>query len=280
MSSARRHDTDSDDDSAQQSRCKSNSRGARNFSEGDDNDFASDTIERIEECFSDDPDHFQDGFRDDQSEGPPSLVSSSGDDEDDQRDRDEFLRQGREDFIRDSRELFNDDRKSRPASRDAPAVRAETQDETEEDQKSRERLAQFTRTELVELLLTYEKEKVALRKKDVLHIDKSPRKIPFTPPPGKSAKRQDYPSDSESVATDSTKSTRHRSSSPWRLVNSYSHSRMSQDEIRKALEKRAGQLMLEGGQYASKKQNEKDLGPFKFNQVMLFSIYIFLVTFS
>jgi hypothetical protein len=90
MSSARRHDTDSDDDSAQQSRCKSNSRGARNFSEGDDNDFASDTIERIEECFSDDPDHFQDGFRDDQSEGPPSLVSSSGDDEDDQRDRDEF----------------------------------------------------------------------------------------------------------------------------------------------------------------------------------------------
>ncbi len=55
---------------------------------------------------------------------------------------------------------------------------------------------------------------------------------------------------------------------------------MSQDEIRKAPEKRAGQLMLEGGQYASKKQNEKDLGPFKFNQVMIFSIYIFLVTFS
>jgi hypothetical protein len=41
MSSARRHDTDSDDDLAQESRCKSNSRGAHNFSDGDDNDYAS-----------------------------------------------------------------------------------------------------------------------------------------------------------------------------------------------------------------------------------------------
>jgi hypothetical protein len=50
---------------------------------------------------------------------------------------------------------------------------------------------------------------------------------------------------------------------------------MSQDEIKNSLEQRATELMLEGRQYAAKKQSKKDLGPFKFNQVMLSSINIF-----
>jgi hypothetical protein len=79
--------------------------------------------------------------------------------------------------------------------------------------------------------------------------------------------------------TDSTKSTRHQSSSPWSLVTSHSHARLSQDEIKKALERREIELILECRQYVSKKQNEKDLGPFKFNQAMLVSFYNFLGSF-
>jgi hypothetical protein len=119
----------------------------------------------MEECFSDDPDL----FRVDQSErlGPPELTSSSGDEEEDQRDRDDFMRQGRDNFIRKFHELFHDIRecselfefresfdkrnKDHPVLQDAPAVRVETLDETEEDQKSREHLAQFTQTQHVDL---------------------------------------------------------------------------------------------------------------------------------
>ena len=75
-------------------------------------------------------------FSDAESAGPPDLPSSSGDDEQDDQDR--------RDFIRESAELF----------------------ESDADKKSKKRLADFTKTELLQRLMQLEKEEQAQKFRD------------------------------------------------------------------------------------------------------------------
>jgi hypothetical protein len=191
--------------------------------------------------------------------GCPYLVSSS--DEDDE----EHL--ASEEFIRESAELF----------------------ESEEDKKSRQRFLEFTQGEPIERLIALEKQtkvsdfpksrpgsvKQFMRDidseksaKDLLQDTSGPKErkyisavSPRLPKINETPAGSD--SEMESIATDSTRSTRKRSSSPWIQFKRYYHKEHLQAETRKLLEKDAFELIEVAGRYLPKKVTDTDLSPFK-----------------
>jgi hypothetical protein len=208
-------------------------------------------------------------FPDTESEGPPDLSSSSGDDEQDNQDR--------QDFIRESAELF----------------------ESDGHKKSRQRLADFSKGELLERIMQLEKEEQAQKSRyarpgsvrsfqsdieedkaarDLLRDRSTSRKRAFRAahspqqhkPSHNSASASD--SDKESTTTDSTRSTtRKLTNFPWIPVKRFSHREFSQENIRKLLEQEAERLMLLAGDYTAKKPLETDLGPFKRSHKVCFA---------
>jgi hypothetical protein len=152
--------------------------------------------------------------------------------------------------------------------------------ESKEDKKSRQRLLESTQGELIEPLIALEKQtkvsdfpkcspgsvKQFMRdidaeksEKDLLQDTSGSRKRKYlsTVSP-QQPKIYETPagsdSDMESIATDSTRSTRtrKRSSSPWIRFKRYYHKEHSKAEIRKLLEKDAFELMEVAGQYLPK----------------------------
>ena len=196
-----------------------------------------------------------------ESERPPDLASSSDDEQDDQ---------DRRDFIRESDELF----------------------ESDADKRSRKRLADFTKGELLQRLMQLEKEEQAqkfrdarpgsvksferehkeeMASKDLLQDRSISRKRLFraaiSPPPPQrkssynSASASD--SDRESTATDSTRSTRKRLNFPWVPVKRFSYKDFKPNDIATLLTQEAARLMDIAGNYIAKKSLDTDLGPFK-----------------
>jgi hypothetical protein len=196
------------------------------------------------------------------SEGPPDLVDSSpGDDIEDH--------QYRQDFIRESAELF----------------------ESEGDKKSNQRLADFTKSELLQRLMQLEKEEQAQKYhesrpgsvrsfqrefdkdkvvRDMLRDQSTSRKRSFraamSPPQRKPLQNDASASDSdrESTATDSTRSTtRLRNNFPWVSVVRYSHKDHTQPAIASLLVEEADRIMHVAGDYIVKRPLDINLGPFK-----------------
>ena len=261
MLSARRGESTDADAMAVQMDRHSSQHGNSSDDDAEEADFSpslhkKEMLERDFDCDDDDDGAFSDA----ESEGPPDLASSSGDDEQDDQDR--------SDFIKESTELF----------------------ESDADKKSRKRLADFTKGELLQRLMQLEKEEQAqkfrdarpgsvksferehkeeMASRDLLREQSTSRKHLFraaiSPPPRKPSYNSASASDSDmgSTATDSTRSTRKRTNFPWIAVKRFSHKDMKQTEITQLLSHEAARLMDIAGNYISKKSLDTDLGPFK-----------------
>ncbi len=131
MASARRGESTTDDAMAADMHRQSSGHCDSSDNDGEAADFSLSLHKKeMLECQYDDDD--DDGaFSQTDSEGPPDLVSSSGDDIQDHLDR--------QDSLRESAELF----------------------ESEGDKKSKQRLADFTKSELLQRLMKLEKEEQA-----------------------------------------------------------------------------------------------------------------------
>jgi hypothetical protein len=219
MSSARRGESTTDDAMAADMHWQSSGQRSSSDDDGEAAEFSPSLYQkemRGREYDDDDDDsaYYQSG-----SEGPPDLVDSSDDDDDDNQDR--------QDFLRESAELF----------------------ESDGDKKSKQRLADFTKSELLQRLMELEKEEQAQKYhesrpgsvrsfqrefhedkvvRDMLRDQSTSRKRSFraamSPPQRKPLQNDASASDSdrESTATDSMK---------WVSVVRVSHKEHMQPEI-------------------------------------------------